>query len=171
MSSSSSSESDEAITIRQALYDAIGVHGWLTRQIAAAAGVTAFAIFSTLHRAGLDVTALRNVRCLYCGALLRGAHRRTGYGIHACPRPDCRRHYARDVQRRRRGSMGATGATGSTARLPEATVRAVLARKGQASERTVAQEYGISRSAVNGLWRGVRRRELARGETEGSAPA
>ena len=161
MSSSSSSESDEAITIRQALYDAIGVHGWLTRQIAAAAGVTAFAIFSTLHRAGLDVTALRNVRCLYCGALLRGAHRRTGYGIHACPRPDCHRQYARDVQRRRRGS------TGSTARLPEVTVRGILARKGQASERTVAREHGISRSAVNALWRGVRRRELARGETEG----
>jgi len=166
--SSEPRESDEAITIRQALYDAIGVHGWLTRQIAAAAGVTAFAIFSTLHRAGLDVTALRNVRCLYCGALLRGAHRRTGYGIHACPRPDCRRHYARDVQRRRRSPAGATG---STARLPEATVRAVLARQGQASERTVARDYGISRSAVNALWRGQRRRELTRAEMDGSQPA
>ena len=163
------SSPQKLLTPRQREYAFRAACGDTRHEIAVRFHVTSTAVGQALRRAGLDIADLRDVRCTYCGVLMRAAHatpRATLRDrIHTCPRPDCHRQYARDAQRRRRGS------TGSTARLPEATVRAVLARKGQASERTVAREQGISRSAVNGLWRGVRRRELARGETEGSAPA
>ena len=150
---------EKPLTPRQAEYALWAGDGYTLTQIAARFCVSSKTVGNTVRRAGLDIAVLRGVCCTYCGALLRGTKRSTRYGVHYCRQTVCNTRYA--LARAR--YLGACPAV----RISEATVRAVLTRKGQASERTVAREYGISRSAVNGLWRGLRRRELTRSATEG----
>ena len=99
MSSSSSSESDEAITIRQALYDAIGVNGWLTRDstlrpYATCAAYTA-ARCCAAHTGG-PATASMRVRGQTAAASMRETCNGAGGARWAPPappaqRPGCRR--------------------------------------------------------------------------------
>lgn len=131
-------------------YAALALQGWSSRRIAAECGVTAEWVLRSLRQVGLDITELRNVRCSFCGTLMRQARDQPRYDVHHCQRVACRTQYNTALRR-------ACGVQPQV-RLSAETMSHILALRGHTSERTVARMFLVSRSEVNAIWRGHRGR-------------